>query len=127
MRFTIFLLAALSAAAASGACASTGATPRPFPMPGGARPAPASASGSAGAATKPDSYAITGTALQLRGSPYRNGGADPDGFDCSGFTQYVFGQHGISLPRAVTEQFKTGEEVKPNELAAGDLLFFQTV
>jgi cell wall-associated NlpC family hydrolase len=76
---------------------------------------------------KPDAYAITGTALALRGSPYRNGGSDPAGFDCSGFTQYVFGQHGVVLPRGVSDQFKTGQSVRPDEIAAGDLLFFTTV
>lgn len=67
-----------------------------------------------------------GTALSLRGRPYRNGGGDPDGFDCSGFTQYVFARHGLSLPRAVREQFEVGKPVDPNDVAAGDLLFFST-
>jgi cell wall-associated NlpC family hydrolase len=71
-------------------------------------------------------YAITGTALSLRGAPYRNGGADPSGFDCSGFTQYVFAQHGITLPRAVVDQFKVGKTVRPDEVVEGDLLFFTT-
>jgi cell wall-associated NlpC family hydrolase len=89
-----------------------------------APPSPAPASNPALSA--PDGYAITGTALALRGSPYRNGGADPSGFDCSGFTQYVFGRHGIALPRAVSEQLEAGKPVKPDDLAAGDLLFFST-
>ena len=74
-----------------------------------------------------DAYAITGTALALRGAPYRNGGADPSGFDCSGFTQYVFAQHGVALPRSVSDQFRAGTAVKPDEIATGDLLFFATV
>jgi cell wall-associated NlpC family hydrolase len=73
-----------------------------------------------------DGYALVGTALSLRGSPYRNGGTDPSGFDCSGFTQYVFGQYGISLPRDVREQYQAGKSVRPEELTAGDLLFFTT-
>ena len=73
-----------------------------------------------------DGYAVTGTALALRGAPYRNGGADPAGFDCSGFTQYVFGQYGISLPRDVREQYRSGKSVKSEELTAGDLIFFTT-
>ena len=73
-----------------------------------------------------DAYAIVGTALEQRGAPYRTGGADPLGFDCSGFTQYVFAQHGVTLPRAVRDQFKQGKSVKTADIAAGDLLFFTT-
>ena len=74
-----------------------------------------------------DTYALTGMALSLRGTRYRNGGSDPGGFDCSGFTQYVFGQHGVSLPRDVKDQFDKGKAVKPADIAAGDLIFFSTV
>ena len=70
--------------------------------------------------------AISGTALTLRGIPYRNGGSDPSGFDCSGFVWYVFGQHGIQLPRTVTEQAQAGSPVEPSTLQAGDLVFFDT-
>jgi cell wall-associated NlpC family hydrolase len=73
-----------------------------------------------------DAYAVTSTALSLRGSPYRNGGTDPNGFDCSGFTQYVFAQHGIWLPREVRDQYRLGAAVTPDQLAAGDLVFFAT-
>src|SRR5262245_36102116 len=84
----------------SGGCASTGSVPQPFPTPGGGRPrAPAPtddpATAEPGKSLPPDTYALVGTALDLRGVRYRNGGADPGGFDCSGFTQYVFGQHGV--------------------------------
>ena len=109
--------------AMSAACASSGATPRPFPTPGGdSRPATIDR----GPDVSADVYAVTGTALGLRGVPYRNGGADPSGFDCSGFTRYVFGQHGITLPREVREQFRVGKAVDPDRLAAGDLVFFST-
>jgi cell wall-associated NlpC family hydrolase len=73
-----------------------------------------------------DGYALTGTALALRGIPYRNGGSDPSGFDCSGFTQYVFAQHGVNLPRDVRAQYRVGKSVKPEDLAAGDIVFFTT-
>lgn len=102
------------------ACASTGSVPRPFP--GASSAAPAAPGG--GAAV--DGYALVGTALSLRGAPYRNGGSDPAGFDCSGFTQYVFGQYGIALPREVRDQFREGASVKARELAPGDLVFFST-
>jgi cell wall-associated NlpC family hydrolase len=74
-----------------------------------------------------DGYALTSTALALRGAPYRYGGASPEGFDCSGFVQYVFGQHGVSLPRETREQFRTGRTIKPDKLEPGDLVFFTTV
>ena len=73
-----------------------------------------------------DTYALVGTALALRGIPYRNGGIDPGGFDCSGFTQYVFAQYGVNLPRDVREQFQQGRPVEPADLAPGDLVFFST-
>ena len=93
----------------------------PEAWPSEARPVPAPGR-SAGAA---DGYAIAGTALGLRGSPYRNGGSDPSGFDCSGFVRYVFAQHGIGLGRTVGEQFHEGTEVKAG-VEAGDLIFFTT-
>jgi cell wall-associated NlpC family hydrolase len=73
-----------------------------------------------------DGYALAGTALALRGVPYLNGGADPGGFDCSGFTQYVFLQHGLSLPREVREQYRVGKSIKAEDVAPGDILFFAT-
>jgi peptidoglycan DL-endopeptidase CwlO len=89
------------------------------------RPSPAGP-GTPVTPTALDGYALAGTALALRGAPYRNGGADPHGFDCSGFTQYVFSQYGINLPRDVRAQFGAGKSVKPEELAAGDIVFFTT-
>jgi cell wall-associated NlpC family hydrolase len=133
-----------------GACASSGTVahvpvPKPFPMPDSRKaepgqPAPAAdetAEPVAAAASAPasvtekaagifDSYALVGTALDLRGTPYLDGGASPRGFDCSGFTQYVFAQYGVGLPRAVRDQFKVGRTIKPSNLTAGDLVFFTT-
>lgn len=124
-------------AALSSACASTGATPRPFPTPnrppaavpaptptGSATSTPVAPAPSEGSAI---GYSVTGTALELRGAPYRNGGADPSGFDCSGFVQYVFARHGVMVPRQVVDQFRTGKDVTPAQLQAGDLVFFTTV
>ena len=67
------------------------------------------------------------TALGFLGIPYRNGGADPSGFDCSGFVQYVFAQNGARLPREVRDQYQTGRAVDFGEVQPGDLLFFETV
>jgi cell wall-associated NlpC family hydrolase len=77
-------------------------------------------------ATVLDVAALIDTALRLRGVPYRNGGSDPAGFDCSGFTQYVFSQYHVLLPREVRTQFDIGVPVAPDRIARGDLLFFST-
>jgi cell wall-associated NlpC family hydrolase len=128
------------------ACATSGGTPRPFPTP--RPPAPASTPSPPPAPSTPAAmigspsppapvptsggrtavaYGITGTALTLRGAPYRNGGADPSGFDCSGFVQYVFEQNGVRVPRTVTEQFRAGRDVETPSMEPGDLVFFTTV
>jgi cell wall-associated NlpC family hydrolase len=73
-----------------------------------------------------DGYALSGTALSLRGAPYRSGGTDPSGFDCSGFVRYVFGQHGVAMPRETREQFGVGKNVDRGKLLPGDLVFFST-
>ena len=62
-----------------------------------------------------------------RGIPYRNGGSDPSGFDCSGFVQWVFAQNGIQLPREVRDQYDAGQKVDLRDVQPGDLLFFETV
>jgi len=67
------------------------------------------------------------TALALRGTPYRLGGNDLTGFDCSGFVRYVFAQFGHQLPREVQAQFKAGRPIPRDEIRAGDLVFFETV
>ena len=121
------ILVVTSAVVLMSACASTGYTPRPFPVPGGGTPAPVARPASPiPARGGMDPYALTGTALSLRGAPYRNGGTDPAGVDCSGFTQYVFSLHGVALPREVRDQFRLGRSIKTDEIVAGDLLFFTT-
>lgn len=75
-----------------------------------------------------DGYALSGTALSLRGAPYKNGGVDPaTGFDCSGFVKYVYEQHGLNMPREVREQFRVGKTVDKDQLEPGDLVFFSTI
>ena len=69
---------------------------------------------------------VVRAALELRGTPYRNGGSDPRGFDCSGFTQYVFNRAGTALPRETHEQFLRGVIVPAGQQRPGDLIFFST-
>jgi cell wall-associated NlpC family hydrolase len=128
MVWAVALVGTLGAMA--GGCASTGGVPKPFPTPGGRPRAQAPTDGATitetGKSLPPDTYALVGTALDLRGVRYRNGGSDPGGFDCSGFTQYVFAQHGVRLPRSVKDQFDRGTAVRPEDVREGDLLFFST-
>jgi len=64
-------------------------------------------------------------ALQYLGIPYVWGGSSPStGFDCSGFIMYVFAQIGVSLPHHAASQFAYGTPVSRDQLAAGDLVFF---
>lgn len=60
------------------------------------------------------------------GTPYRYGGISPyKGFDCSGFTRWVYLQNGIQLPRTSKEQFKVGRSIEKSELKPGDLLMYK--
>ena len=141
-----------AAALSSAACATSGAVPRPFPGATGA----AGATGAIGATVQRtrqariapiapiapvapvapdasnllvrrfDGRAIAQFALGFRGVPYRLGGADPGGFDCSGLVQYVFAQYGMSVPRVVEEQYEIGDKVRPSDIKPGDLIFFHT-
>jgi cell wall-associated NlpC family hydrolase len=109
-------------------CAAKGpvvATPRPFP---GATVPPRSVP-EAGRAELPATVqpAVVALAMSLRGTPYRNGGSDPAGFDCSGFVQWVFAQQGVALPREVKQQYLVGRDIDSGDLKAGDLVFFETV
>jgi cell wall-associated NlpC family hydrolase len=70
---------------------------------------------------------IIQTALGFLGVPYRNGGTDPSGFDCSGLVQWVFARHGTALPREVRDQFSVGRTIDLDDVRPGDLIFFETV
>lgn len=62
----------------------------------------------------------------LIGTKYKTAGTTTKGFDCSGFTSYVFRKFGIELPRTSAAQSKTGKKVDKDDLQAGDLVFFNT-
>ena len=104
----------------AGACARG-----PTVGPPSTRPADPSAL-DALARTSGEAGTIVETALRLVGTPYRDGGADPAGFDCSGFVQYVFAGRGIALPRGVGGQARAGIKIPRQAIAAGDLVFFRT-
>lgn len=70
---------------------------------------------------------IAATAKQYLGTGYVYGGTSPRGFDCSGFTMYVYSQHGYSLPHSATSQWQSGLGTRVysiSELQPGDLVFF---
>lgn len=70
---------------------------------------------------------IAATAKQYLGTGYVYGGASPRGFDCSGFTMYVYSQHGYSLPHSATSQWQSGLGTRVysiSELQPGALVFF---
>lgn len=72
----------------------------------------------------PSRSGIAGTGLSKVGSRYVYGATGPNAFDCSGFTQWVYRQHGISLPRTSGAQFSGTRRVSKSNLQAGDLVFF---
>lgn len=130
----------------SSACATSGGVPRPFPgatvatapIAPDAPDAPIApiapdAPDASDAPDAPDLHvrrfdgrAIAQFAMGFRGVPYRLGGADPAGFDCSGLVQYVFAQYGMSVPRVVEQQYAVGETIRPSDIKPGDLIFFNT-
>ena len=69
---------------------------------------------------------ILKTAAQYKGVPYVFGGTTPNGFDCSGYVQYVFAKHGIRLTRTADTQALEGKFVSKKSLRPGDLVFFTT-
>lgn len=69
-----------------------------------------------------DPNTIVSIAMQYLGSPYVYGGSSPAGFDCSGFTQFVFAHVGISLPHSSSAQGRM-TAIAPEAAMAGDLVF----
>jgi cell wall-associated NlpC family hydrolase len=68
--------------------------------------------------------AFVGLAAQFIGTPYVWGGANPQGFDCSGLIQYVAAQLGVQLPRVSRDQARVGTAVSVDQAQAGDLIAF---
>jgi cell wall-associated NlpC family hydrolase len=89
----------------------------------GAPPRTASATAQAGSENA-DVSSAADHALAMVGAPYRYGGVDPAGFDCSGLVHYSFRKIGIALPRDTRSLRRVGVEIALDNLAKGDLVFF---
>lgn len=78
-----------------------------------------------GSATSKIGDQVAALALSYLGVPYAWGGASPSGFDCSGFTLYIYKQFGYSLSHSASAQWhNSGEYVDRKDLQPGDLVFF---
>ncbi|MDF2505827.1 NlpC/P60 family protein [Clostridium sp.] len=68
--------------------------------------------------------AIISYAEKFKGVKYVWGGESPSGFDCSGFTEYVYNHFSVKLPHNAAEQYGYGKSVSKSSLQPGDLVFF---
>jgi cell wall-associated NlpC family hydrolase len=90
-----------------------------------ARPEISTPSRSGGPAPEPrERQNVVAIARKHLGAPYRWGGSSPDGFDCSGFVQYIYAQVGVSLPHNAAKQYMLGVPVSRDRLEPGDVVFF---
>ncbi|ART81882.1 peptidase P60 [Oceanisphaera profunda] len=70
---------------------------------------------------------LTQAYQRWRGTPYRFGGVDDQGIDCSAFTRNMYQEaYGMELPRSTYEQVELGYEISKQELEPGDIVFFRT-
>lgn len=108
------------------------ANPKPKPVVVERAPAASRAASRPAAAPAPTGGAIPASAVgssvieiaaRYVGVPYVYGGTTPDGFDCSGFTSYVYAQLGITLPRTSADQRYAGVEVPRDQAQPGDLVW----
>lgn len=113
-------LSVLAAALLLSACSVVRAPDMPSP--------PTAPSGSAQIVPQlePLGQQIAASAARQLGAPYRYGGSDPAGFDCSGLVSFVHADLGIRVPRTAAAQSAAAIAVSRDELDAGDLVFFRS-
>ena len=73
-----------------------------------------------------DKKQLIDDAKYYKGGKYIWGGTTPEGFDCSGYVQYLYKKHNVNLPRTAWLQSKKGLPIDKDKLQKGDLLFFLT-
>jgi cell wall-associated NlpC family hydrolase len=76
--------------------------------------------------TSKDSNSLLKIAKSYIGVPYKYGGSNTTGFDCSGLVMVSFEELGLKLPRNSAQQSENGKEIKITDVRQGDLLFFNT-
>ena len=106
----------LAAAAMAGMLAGCGTSPGPGPR---------FASGYAAHEVSSARHEVVRTAGQMIGTPYRYGGNNRQGFDCSGLVQYTHRQAGVDVPRTAAAQLAQSRVSDRQRLLPGDLLFFE--
>lgn len=67
---------------------------------------------------------IVNTAKAYFGAPYKNGGSSPAGFDCSGFSMFIYKKNGLNIPRKALSQYYSGKRITLKSAKPGDLVFF---
>lgn len=70
-------------------------------------------------------HAIVKTAEKYIGVRYKFGGCDPSGFDCSGYSSYVYKENGLTLAHSAQQQYANGKRIGIKKAQPGDLVFFR--